>query len=91
MTTSARPRPVTITIDDARSVSGLLQVPKNAHICYVLAHGAGAGMSHPFIAAIANGLVARGMATLRYQFPYMKQGVNGGVPNCPSNSARGSR
>ena len=75
MTTSARPRPVTITIDDARSVSGLLQVPKNAHICYVLAHGAGAGMSHPFIAAIANGLVARGMATLRYQFPYMEQGA----------------
>ena len=75
MTTSARPRPVTITIDDARSVSGLLQVPKNAHICYVLAHGAGAGMSHPFMAAIANGLVARGMATLRYQFPYMEQGA----------------
>jgi predicted alpha/beta-hydrolase family hydrolase len=75
MTTSARPRPVTITIDDARSVSGLLQAPKNAHICYVLAHGAGAGMSHPFIAAIANGLVARGMATLRYQFPYMEQGA----------------
>lgn len=75
MTTSARPRPVTITINDARSVSGLLQVPKNAHICYVLAHGAGAGMSHPFIAAIANGLVARGMATLRYQFPYMEQGA----------------
>jgi uncharacterized protein len=64
---------VTITIDDARSVSGLLQAPKNAHICYVLAHGAGAGMSHPFIAAIANGLVARGIATLRYQFPYMEQ------------------
>jgi predicted alpha/beta-hydrolase family hydrolase len=75
MTTSARPRPVTITIDDARSVSGLLQAPKNAHICYVLAHGAGAGMSHPFIAAIANGLVARGIATLRYQFPYMEQGA----------------
>lgn len=75
MTTSARPRPVTITIDDARSVSGLLQAPKNAYICYVLAHGAGAGMSHPFMAAIANGLVERGIATLRYQFPYMEQGA----------------
>ena len=43
--TSARPHPVAITNDDARRVSGLLQAPKNAHVCYVLAHGAGAGMS----------------------------------------------
>jgi len=41
----------------------------------VLAHGAGAGMSHPFMAAIANGLAERGIATLRYQFPYMEQGA----------------
>ena len=74
MTTSAKPRPVTITIDDARRVSGLLQAPKNAHICYVLAHGAGAGMSHTFMAAVADGLAERGIATLRYQFPYMEQG-----------------
>jgi predicted alpha/beta-hydrolase family hydrolase len=65
---------VTITIDDARRVSGLLQAPKEAHICYVLAHGAGAGMSHPFMAAIADGLAERGIATLRYQFPYMERG-----------------
>jgi predicted alpha/beta-hydrolase family hydrolase len=74
MMTSARPHPVTITIDDARRVSGLLQAPKNAHVCYVLAHGAGAGMSHPFMAAVADGLAERGIATLRYQFPYMEQG-----------------
>ena len=55
-----------------RQVSGLLQVPKNAHICYVLAHGAGAGMSHPLMAAVADGLAERGIATLRYQFPYME-------------------
>ena len=73
--TSARPRPVTINIDDARRVSGLLQAPKNAHICYVLAHGAGAGMSHPFMAAVADGLAERGIATLRYQFPYMEGGT----------------
>jgi len=73
MTTSARPRPVTVTIDDERRVSGLLQAPKNAHVCYVLAHGAGAGMSHPLMAAVADGLAARGIATLRYQFPYMEQ------------------
>jgi predicted alpha/beta-hydrolase family hydrolase len=75
MTTSARPRPVTITIDDTRSVSGLLQAPKSTGICYVLAHGAGADMSPPFMAAIANGLVERGTATLRYRFPYMEQCV----------------
>jgi uncharacterized protein len=40
----------------------------------VLAHGAGAGMSHPFMAAVADGLAERGIATLRYQFPYMEQG-----------------
>jgi hypothetical protein len=65
---------VTINIDGARRVSGLLQAPKNAHICYVLAHGAGAGMAHPFMAAVADGLAERGIATLRYQFPYMEQG-----------------
>ena len=73
MTTSARPRPGTVTIDDARSVSGLLQAPKNARTCCVLAHGAGAGMSHAFMAAVADGLAERGIATLRYQFPYMER------------------
>jgi hypothetical protein len=41
---------------------------------YVLAHGAGAGMRHPFMEAIAQRLAAREIATLRYQFPYMEQG-----------------
>lgn len=68
------PQPVTITVDDARRVSGLLQAPREARACYVLAHGAGAGMAHPFMADIANGLAERGIATLRYQFPYMEQG-----------------
>lgn len=63
----------TITFDDT-SVSGLLQAPPGARACYVLAHGAGAGMTHPFMAAIADGLAERGIATLRYQFPYMEQG-----------------
>src|SRR5712691_6472261 len=72
--TYARPQPVTIAVDDARQVSGLLQVPADACVCYVLAHGAGAGMSHPFLAAIADGLAERGIATLRYQFPYMEEG-----------------
>ena len=67
-------QPVTISIDEARSVSGLLEAPPEARACYVVAHGAGAGMAHPFMAAIANGLADRGIATLRYQFPYMEQG-----------------
>ena len=55
-------------------VSGLLLVPDGAKACFVLAHGAGAGMTHPFMAAVAEGLAARGIATLRYQFPYMERG-----------------
>ena len=70
----AQSQAVTITVDEARRVSGLLQVPRGARICYVLAHGAGAGMTHPFMAAIADGLAERGIATLRYQFPYIEQG-----------------
>src|SRR3974390_212269 len=55
-------------------VSGLLQAPPRPRACYVLAHGAGAGMTHPFMAVVADELAGRGIATLRYQFPYMEQG-----------------
>ena len=71
---SVSPQPATIGIDDTQRVSGLLQAPRDARACYVLAHGAGAGMAHPFMAAVANELAERGIATLRYQFPYMEQG-----------------
>src|SRR2546430_14410542 len=54
-------------------VSGLLLRPDNARLLYVLAHGAGAGMRHPFLEAIAQRLAERSIATLRYQFPYMEQ------------------
>src|SRR5438093_2373983 len=67
------PQTVSITIDDAHRVSGLLQASPNARACYVLAHGAGAGMTHPFMTAVANGLAERGIASLRFQFPYMEQ------------------
>jgi predicted alpha/beta-hydrolase family hydrolase len=66
--------PVTIMVDDARSVSGLLFAPPQARGCYVMAHGAGAGMAHPFMERVAAELGERGIATLRYQFPYMEQG-----------------
>src|SRR6476646_5129462 len=65
--------PVSIGVDGAQRVSGLLQVPEEARACYVMAHGAGAGMTDPFLASVANGLAERGIATLRYQFPYMEQ------------------
>jgi len=69
----AQPQSVSITVD-LRQVSGLLQVPSQARACYVLAHDAGAGMAHPFMVGIADGLAERGIATLRYQFPYMEHG-----------------
>jgi uncharacterized protein len=65
---------LTVAIEGAEPVSALLQTPENARACYVLAHGAGAGMRHPFLAAVAAGLAERGVATLRYQFPYMEKG-----------------
>ncbi len=65
---------VKIPFDEAQQVSGLLQAPPGARVCFVLAHGAGAGMTHPFMASIAGGLAERGIATLRYQFPYMESG-----------------
>jgi hypothetical protein len=72
---------VTISVDDTQRVSGLLLVPREADACYVLAHGAGAGMAHSFMAKVANGLGERRIATLRYQFPYMEQGSK--RPNAP--------
>jgi predicted alpha/beta-hydrolase family hydrolase len=68
------PKRVTIDVDDGERVSGLWLAPATARACLVLAHGAGAGMAHPFMTAVAEGLAARGIATLRYQFPYMERG-----------------
>jgi predicted alpha/beta-hydrolase family hydrolase len=66
---------LTIAVDHARRVSALLMVPPRARACYVLAHGAGAGMSHPTLEAAATELAERGVATLRFQFPYMEAGA----------------
>jgi predicted alpha/beta-hydrolase family hydrolase len=55
------------------AVSALLVRPPDPWLLYVLAHGAGAGMRHPFLETIAQRLAERGIATLRYQFPYMEQ------------------
>ncbi len=55
-------------------VSGLLERPAGATVLYVLAHGAGAGMRHAFMEEIARALAERGVATLRYAFPYTEAG-----------------
>jgi predicted alpha/beta-hydrolase family hydrolase len=64
----------TIQLEDGQTVSGLLQAPPKPMACLALAHGAGAGMRHPFLSKVAAGLAERGIATLRYQFPYMERG-----------------
>jgi predicted alpha/beta-hydrolase family hydrolase len=56
------------------NVSGLLLRPADATALYVFAHGAGAGMTHKAMESNAQGLAERGIATLRYQFPYMEKG-----------------
>jgi predicted alpha/beta-hydrolase family hydrolase len=71
---TAGTRKTTIVVNDAHKVSALLSAPSKPRACYVLAHGAGAGMTHPFLTNVADDLSARGIATLRYQFPYMEAG-----------------
>ena len=63
-------------------VEGLLQAPASPALLYVFAHGAGAGMRHPFMAQLATRLQESGAATLRYQFPYMQAGR--GRPDVPA-------
>jgi predicted alpha/beta-hydrolase family hydrolase len=70
-------KPRELRFDDGRGagpVSALLLQPRDARCLLVFGHGAGAGMRHPFMEAAAGGLAERGLATLRYQFPYMEQG-----------------
>jgi predicted alpha/beta-hydrolase family hydrolase len=69
-----RPQALTIALPAGSSTSALLQLPTQPEACYVFAHGAGAGMDHGFMAAIAQGLAERGIATLRFNFPFMEQG-----------------
>jgi predicted alpha/beta-hydrolase family hydrolase len=66
---------IIIPLSDGNAVSGLLLVPAAVRAGYVLAHGAGAGMSHPFMTEAAEQLADRGIATFRYQFPYMEHGA----------------
>jgi uncharacterized protein len=65
---------LTFAVEGGPTVSALLSKPAGVRALYVLAHGAGAGMEHPFMSAVASGLAELGIATLRYQFPYMERG-----------------
>src|ERR1700746_757763 len=68
------PQSLVIETGKSSTVSALLTRPADARACFVFAHGAGAGMTHAFMAAVASGLAERNVATLRYQFPYMEKG-----------------
>ena len=63
-----------IRVAEGVEVSSLLLAPPSTRALYVFAHGAGAGMRHSFMEAMAHRLAARGIGTLRYQFPYTEQG-----------------
>jgi uncharacterized protein len=71
--TAVNAQELVIETGNAGPVSGLLTRPQHARACFVFAHGAGAGMTHPFMVKVAAGLGERGIATLRYQFPYMEK------------------
>lgn len=76
-----------IEIGPGETVSGLLVRPSRPRACYVLAHGAGAGMTHASMEAIATGLGQRGIASLRYQFPYMEKGSKRPDPPAVAHAA----
>ena len=67
-------KPISIRIDATSEVSALMDRPRDANALLVLAHGAGAGMTHRHMAATAEGLATRGIAVLRFNFPYMERG-----------------
>ncbi len=79
---AAAAQPLRIEIAATGPVSALLMKPPKARACYVFAHGAGAGMAHASMESIATDLADRGIATLRYQFPYMEKG--GKRPDAPA-------
>lgn len=72
-------------VEGAAEVSAILMRPANARWLLAMAHGAGAGMTHPFLEKLARELAAAGVATFRYQFPYMEQRRR--VPDSPSVAA----
>jgi predicted alpha/beta-hydrolase family hydrolase len=76
--------PLSVALEDGSSVSALLMRPQAASACCVMAHGAGAGMHHPFLHDMAQRLAARRVATLRFQFPSMERGSK--RPDAPATA-----
>jgi predicted alpha/beta-hydrolase family hydrolase len=74
MEPTAPDQELSFSVKGAHRVSGLLRAASDSRACFVLAHGAGAGMRHSFMQAVAAGLSVRGIATFRYNFPYMESG-----------------
>nr|WP_249149198.1 alpha/beta family hydrolase [Bradyrhizobium manausense] len=76
MIVAVKTKELKLDINNIGTVSAILTQPDSARACYVLAHGAGAGMRHASMDKIAEGLAKRGIATFRFNFPYMenKQG-----------------
>jgi predicted alpha/beta-hydrolase family hydrolase len=66
--------PLSIALPNETPVSAVITLPQAPSCCLVFAHGAGGGMNHSYIRAVCDGLATRGVATLRYQFPYMEKG-----------------
>ncbi len=75
MNESPTAEPVQITVNASQSVSALALARPAPRAAFVFAHGAGAGMAHAFMSAVASGLADRGIASLRYQFPFMERGA----------------
>lgn len=67
-------QPLRLKVDADTTVSALWMQPAQPHAVYAFAHGAGAGMHHSFMAALSQALFEHGVATLRYQFPFMEKG-----------------
>jgi predicted alpha/beta-hydrolase family hydrolase len=74
MTSTPSPEPLSVDVPGSGPVSALCMTPSAARAGYVFAHGAGAGMDHPFMSALCDELAQRQVATLRFQFPFMQQG-----------------
>ncbi|MCK1756160.1 alpha/beta hydrolase [Bradyrhizobium sp. 137] len=70
---AAKTQELKLDIERIGTVSAILTQPAEARACYVLAHGAGADMRHAFMEKVAQGLADRGIATLRFNFPYMEK------------------
>jgi predicted alpha/beta-hydrolase family hydrolase len=70
---AVKTRELKLDIERVGTVSAILTQPDKARACYVLAHGAGADMRHSFMAKTAQGLADRGIATFRFNFPYMEE------------------